>query len=694
MTQKSLLIVEDEVLVARDIQARLVRMGYDVVGIAYKGSEAIEKALELRPDLILMDIHLKDDIDGVEAALRIRESFDVPVIFCTAFSNEETLERAKISEPYGYVLKPFDNRELEINIEIAIHKHQLEKDLNKTRRRLDATLASINDGIIAANLSGEIYLVNPIAERLTGWCRERALSRPVRKVLMMLDFDGNRELVAVDDLFDLQVHAGQLGTIMRYYLKRPDGSEIPVEVGVSRMMEKDDELIVFTFREISKQLDYENKLLKNAFYDSLTELPNRSLFIDRLESSLNRRKRGMSDQFAVLFVGLDGFGVINEGLGHSQGDELIHLIGKRVSKSVRPDDTLSRFSGDIFAILLDPVESVRGAIQACQRIQQAIEEPIDLEGQLINLSASIGIVLNSHRHYTPEEMIRDADIALHRAKQEAHGSYMVFDTEMYQRALRFIDWKSGIQQALNDDAFAVHYQPIVDATSNQLVAMEALVRWQRDGEGFIPPSEFIPIAEETGLIIQLDQWVLKSVCRQVRKWSDQNIDGFRVAINLSARHFETDVASMIAREINEAGISADRITVEITEGVAMKNVDQNIRKLEELKELGINISIDDFGTGYSSLAYLKRFPINTLKIDRSFVVDLTNNLDDREITSAIVAMAQNLKLKVLAEGVESKEQLDLLRESGCDFIQGYYFSPAIPAHEVLSFIENHNLRLA
>lgn len=690
MSKNSILVVEDEVLVARDIQSRLVRMGYNVVDIASKGSEAIEKALSLRPDLILMDIHLKDEIDGVQAAIAIRESYDVPIIFCTAFSNEETLERAKISEPYGYVLKPFDNRELEINIEIAIYKHRLEKDLNMTRRRLDVTLANVNDGIVATNPAGKIYLINPKAEKLTGWCKERALERSIRKVLLMLEIGEPREILHVDRLLERESKEGV--TDIRQLLKKPDGSEVPIEISVSRMLDQDDDLIVFTFRDITQQLEYENRLLKNAFYDSLTELPNRSLFVDRLESSLNRRKRGMTDQFAVLFVGLDGFGVINEGLGHNQGDELIGLIGRRVANSVRPDDTLSRFSGDIFAILLDPVESVRGVIQACQRIQESIEEPLNLDGQIINITASVGIVLNSHRHYTHDEMIRDADIALHRAKKEAHGSYMVFDTEMYQRALRFIDWKSGIQKALNDNAFNVHYQPIVEIQSGKLVAFEALVRWEREDEGFVSPSEFIPIAEETGLIIQLDQWVLRTVCKQIKVWNEYHFNGFRVAINLSAKHFESDVAKMVSTEINDVGISPSSLTIEITEGVAMKNVDQNINKLEELKGLGINISIDDFGTGYSSLAYLKRFPINTLKIDRSFIVDITTNVDDRAITSAIVAMAQNLKLKVLAEGVETKDQLEMLRSNGCDFIQGYYCSPAMPAHEVIPFVEAQGIR--
>ena len=303
----------------------------------------------------------------------------------------------------------------------------------------------------------------------------------------------------------------------------------------------------------------------------------------------------------------------------------------------------------------------------------------------------VGIVLDQANYRSAEEMIRDADTALHRAKVDAKGSYVVFDTEMFRDAKKFLERKSGIQQALLEGSFEVHYQPIVDIESGELSSMEALVRWPHPTEGMISPAEFIPIAEETGLILPLGEWVLRSVCQQIKKWNSSGHTDFRVAVNLSARQFENNIPTLVEEIMTETGVSPESLTLEITEGIAMKNVDQNIKMLEELRTLGLNISIDDFGTGYSSLAYLKRFPLNTLKIDRSFIKDITNNTDDREITRAIISMGQNLNLKVLAEGVETQRQLDILRDSGCDYIQGYFYSRALPAIEILPFLQNRSL---
>lgn len=688
MSNSKLLIVEDEVLVARDIKSRLVKMGYEVLDIASRGREAVEKALSLRPDLILMDIHLRDEMDGVQAAVIIRENYDVPVIFCTAYSNEQTLERAKVSEPYGYVLKPFDNRELEINIEIALYKHRMEKDLSDARQRLDATLSNINDGVIAADLSGKVYLINGAAERITGWSVRKALHVQLPKIMRLEAFDLGEPKLDLTRPSEYRSRSEERP--VRQFLQRPDGSKRPIEVNVSVIESNTSDLMVITFRDISQQLRYEEELRRNAFYDNLTDLPNRALFLDRLDSSINRRKRGTRDEFAVVFLDLDGFGVINEGLGHEEGDHLIAEIGDRIVDTVRPDDTLSRFSGDIFAVLLDPVDSVTGAIQACNRIQQAIEEPFTLGTKTVHISASAGIVLGQGGYQSPEEMVRDADTALHRAKLDAKGSYVVFDNEMYKNAIRFIEYKSGMQQAIADDSFEVHYQPIIDIKSERLVGMEALLRWPCP-DGFISPSEFIPVAEETGLILPLGEWVLRSVCRQIKCWDQFGYSGFRVAVNLSARQFDNNIVGVVRNAIDESGISPESLAVEITEGIAMKNVEQNIQMLEELRDLGISISIDDFGTGYSSLAYLKRFPITTLKIDRSFIRDITTNPDDLAITNAIIAMGQNLKLAVLAEGVENKAQLELLHESGCELIQGYYYSEPLSCRDITSFMEREKL---
>ncbi len=681
----SILVVEDEVLVARDIKSRLTRMGYEVLGMACKGAEAIEKALSLRPDLVLMDIHLADNIDGVDAAGKIRETYDVPVIFCTAYSNEETLERAMVTTPYGYVLKPFDNRELEINIEIALYKHRIEHDLSTARRRLDATLTSISDGVIVTDLQGKVCMINPMAEKITGWCRESAEISSLSRVMPLKPFD------EAGELFDTRaLSPGNTISGLRQQLTRAKGGQLPIEVSTNVVQSGGDELVVITFRDITRQISYEEQIRRSAFFDDLTGLANRSLFVDRLERAITRRERGAQDHFAVVFVDLDGFSMLNEGLGHDHGDRLLKVIGTRIEQTVRPDDTVARFGADIFAVLLDPVDSATGAIEACQRIQRVISTPLDLGIEVVDFSASCGIVLNSPGKKA-DELMRDADTALHRAKSDAKGAHIIFDDDMYKTALSIIKRKSSMQQAMNDGSFEVYYQPIVDVQTEKLVSMEALVRWPHPTEGLVSPAEFIPIAERTGLILPLGEYVLRSVCKQISCWNQHGFKGFRVAVNLSARQFENNVPDLVAGIMRETHITADSLALEITEGIAMKNVEQNIRMLKELKALGLSISIDDFGTGYSSLAYLKRFPLNTLKIDRSFIQEIAVNSEDREITRAIIAMGQNLGLKVLAEGVESEEQVDLLRESGCDYIQGYYYSRPLPPAQLVPYLMKERL---
>ena len=689
MGTNSILIVEDEVLVARDIKARLTRMGYDVVGIASRGREAVSKALDLLPDLILMDINLQDDMDGVDAAVKIRSHFNVPIIFCTAYSNEETLERAKISDPYGYVLKPFDNRELEINIEIALYKHKAEKVLLETRQRLDATLTNISDGVIAASIQGKVHFLNPVAETITGWSMLNASEASLSSIMPLTAFDVDQSDICFNDLDTLLSRPSLVNS--RQILTKPNGQEVPIEISINRHEDVVSDLVVITFRDISQQLHYEEKIRRNAFVDELTELPNRALFFDRLASSLNRRKRGKREQFAVLFLDLDGFGVVNDGLGHEQGDTLINEVARRIETTIRPDDTVSRFSGDVFPILLDPVDGVTGSILACQRILYAIEQPIQLGDTEVNISASVGIVLDHGKYKTADEMIRDADTALHRAKLDSKGGYVVFDNQMHKDVKTFLKRKNGIQKAILDGSFEVHYQPIVDLATGKMASMEALLRWPDPVEGMISPAEFIPIAEETGLILPLGEWVLRTVCNQIKKWNDAGFDDFRVAVNLSARQFENNIPRLIEQILIDSGTSATSLSLEITEGIAMKNVDHNIRMLKELKDLGLFISLDDFGTGYSSFEYLKRFPLNTLKIDRSFIQDIEDNVDDRAIAKAIIAMGQTLNLKVIAEGVETESQLEILRSSGCDYIQGWYYCRAMPADELAPHLRDRYL---
>ncbi|MBO6557220.1 MAG: EAL domain-containing protein [Pseudomonadales bacterium] len=681
-----ILVVEDEILVARDIQQRLQKMGFEIAGHETHGENAITTALEVHPDLILMDINLAGDIDGIDAAKSILEEKEIPVIFCTAYSNEEVLARAKVTTPYGYVLKPFDNRELQINIEIALVKHKIELDLERTRTRLDATLSNVSDGVIAAEGDGRICFMNPVAERILSKSQDTCIGSKLNKVLDLEEFEMGQTAI---DLLDPDTFAGwRQFTSLRQMLKRGD-YRVPIEISAT-FLDDAENLTVVTIRDITQQLGYEDAIQKNAFYDGLTDLPNRSLFSDRLAGSFNRRIRsfGSKDDFAVLFLDLDGFSVINEGYGHEAGDEVILEVARRLTNTVRPDDTVARMSGDVFAVLLDPITGLEGSVQACQRILDSIGKPFRINDQNVNLSATIGIVLNQGEYESPEPMMRDAETALHRAKEEAEGRYVVFDNRMYQDALKFIDRKSSMQRAITAGEFEVYYQPIVDARTTELVSMEALVRWIDPTEGFISPGEFIPMAESTGLIRPLGSYILRSVCRQISAWDDMGYSNFRVAVNFSARQFEDDVSELVQDAIANSGIRPESLAMEITEGLAMKDIDRNVSMLSSLRDLGVNISMDDFGTGYSSLAYIKKFPLTTLKIDRSFIKDMHENDDDKEITKAIIAMGKSLSLATLAEGVENQEQLDLLRSYGCDYIQGFFFSKPLPADEMTAYLSN------
>lgn len=686
MTKATLMVVEDEVLVARDIKSRLIQMGYDVIATAGKGAEAIDKAALLHPQLILMDINLRDEMDGIEAAIEIRKEYDVPIIYCTAFSDAEILNRAKISDPYGYVLKPFESRELEINIDIALYKHRAERDLKETKQRLNATLESVSDGIIAVDMTGKIFLINSVASSLTRWSKEDAIGRSLPEVLPLKSKQSECYTL------DYQKECEDSKNI-RLEVVQPDGTEIPIELGTNTIREDNGDTngYVITFRDIIQQLGYELQIQHNALYDTLTNLPNRTLLVDRLVHAIHSTKRGKGGLISVLSIDLDEFRLINEGLGHHVGDKVISAVGQIISDTIRPGDTLARVSGDGFYILLDPVDSASDVFQVCNRIQSAIAEPLVVEDKVIHLTATAGIVLDEGQYQAAADLIRDADTAMHRAKSESKGSYVIFDDDMHQSVLRLIQWKDGMQQAVQQNTFEVFYQPIVSTKTEKLVSMEALIRWRHHEYGLITPSDFIPIAEKTGLIVQMGEWMLRSVCKQIKQWEMLGYHNLKVAVNLSARQFEHDIPELIRSILKECRIAASSLGLEITEGLVMQDIEQNIAKLEELRDMGLNIALDDFGTGYSSLAYLKRFPIHTLKIDRSFITDISRNPEDRAITRTIIAMAQNLDLDVVAEGVETNEQVEILRDSACDYIQGFYYSRPIPSGEVIPFIEKNLL---
>ncbi|CAM2007767.1 putative bifunctional diguanylate cyclase/phosphodiesterase [Acanthopleuribacter pedis] len=440
----------------------------------------------------------------------------------------------------------------------------------------------------------------------------------------------------------------------------------------------------------------EDQLRHDAFYDRLTDLPNRILFKNRLEHAIQKCKRYHEYNFAVLFLDLDRFKAVNDTMGHLVGDQLLIEVSDRLNETVRPGDTVARLSGDEFSILLENIMEIEEVIRVVQRIEVSIKEPFHLKGKEVHISCSIGLTQGNLDYKSAEAVIRDADIAMYRAKTLGKARYAVFDKEMHEKAVSAMDIESSLRTAIERDEFELYYQPILSSETDRVIGAEALIRWRKSDGGMISPGEFIPIAEETGLILPIGEWALRTACRQAVVWRDMGLPEITVAVNISARQLQRqDLAHVTQALLEEAGLEARLLKIELTESAVMADVDHAIAIFKDLERMNIKISVDDFGTGYSSLAYLKRFPIHTLKIDRSFINGILDNEDDRAIIGSIIAMAHSLNLRLVAEGVETEAQYELLGKLGCDEIQGYYCSPPVPAADFVAYVQkNHELQPA
>ncbi|MBD2080757.1 EAL domain-containing protein [Leptolyngbya sp. FACHB-17] len=429
--------------------------------------------------------------------------------------------------------------------------------------------------------------------------------------------------------------------------------------------------------DITERKQAEEQLLHDALHDSLTGLANRILFMDRLGHAIQLSKRHADYCFAVLFIDLDRFKVINDSLGHMVGDQLLMAIAERLGERLRPGDTFARLGGDEFVILLDDIQEDEDATEIAEGVQQALRHPFHLDGQEIFATASIGIILGTASYERPEDLLRDADTAMYRAKALGRGRHQVFDPSMHDSAVALLHMENDMRRALQNQEFQLYYQPIVSIRNDRINGLEALIRWQHPKRGLIMPSEFIPIAEETGLIIPLGWWVMREACRQMREWQIQfpTNPPLTISVNVSSKQFaQSDLVDQVQRILQETGLSAQCLKLEITESTVMENADAAVEMLQKLRDLGLHLSIDDFGTGYSSLGYLHRFPVDTLKIDRSFITHVEDDLEKMEIIRTVVTLAWNLGMDVVAEGVETKKQLAQLKVLRCENGQGYIFS--------------------
>jgi diguanylate cyclase (GGDEF)-like protein/PAS domain S-box-containing protein len=448
-----------------------------------------------------------------------------------------------------------------------------------------------------------------------------------------------------------------------------------------------------TARDITERREAEAFINFQAYHDLLTKLPNRALFKDRLNMAVEQAKRNKT-KLAIMFLDLDRFKIVNDSLGHTVGDRLLQAVSLRLTRCLRRGDTLSRFGGDEFTLLLPEVKDESGAEKIAQKITKAMKQPFRLGEHEIYVGASIGIVLYPGGGSDIESLIQNADIAMYQVKESSKEGYGFYHRAMNAATTNRLHFERDIRRALENDEFRVHYQPQIDSLTGRIIGVEALIRWQHPTRGFIMPGEFIPIAEESRLILEVDQWVLRQACREVKAWFDAGVPKMRLAVNFSPLLVEqSNFVEMLVRTLDDLEFPRDCFELEITENVILSDLDHIIEKLLRLNEEGVTIAIDDFGTGYSSLSYLQKFPIDTLKIDQSFVQNITEKDDEACIVNAIVAMAHGLKLNIVAEGVETECQRVYLRELGCQSMQGFLFGRAVCASELITSVNGNNIAL-
>ncbi|MGH2366569.1 MAG: putative bifunctional diguanylate cyclase/phosphodiesterase [Chloroflexota bacterium] len=566
----------------------------------------------------------------------------------------------------------------------------------ENQRRFDITraaeahfrslVANATEVIAIVDAAGTLRYQSPAAERVWGYAPEQLTGTNTHDLVHPDDRAAAQALFA-------QVLAGSGTTLTaELRLRHANGTWRDCEVVVTnRLADPGVAGLVATYRDVTERKRYERELAQLAFHDPLSGLPNRALFLDRLERALARAERHHRP-VAVLFLDVDNFKVVNDSLGHGVGDQLLVTVAERIQTCLRAEDTAARLGGDEFTVLLEDVTAGHEAEAVAERIAATLQVPIVLQGREVVVTASIGIAFSAPGRDRPDGLLRHADLAMYRAKTAGKARWAVFDQSMNDAAVERLELETDLRRALDREEFRVYYQPITHLGSRRITEVEALVRWEHPQRGLVSPAQFIPVAEETGLIVPLGQWVLEEACRQTRIWhrecpAQPGEAPLTVSVNLSARQFQhPELVEDIARVLDETGIDSRSLKLEITESVVMANADAAVLTLHRLKDLGVQLAIDDFGTGYSSLSYLKRFPVDTLKIDRSFVDRLGQNPQDTAIVQSVVALAKTLRLSLTAEGVETAEQLGHLQELGCDRGQGYYFARPLPAVQVVTLL--------
>jgi diguanylate cyclase (GGDEF)-like protein/PAS domain S-box-containing protein len=554
----------------------------------------------------------------------------------------------------------------------------------------------VRDAVIVADATGKIVLWNPAATEIFDYSPSEALEMNV-EVLVPDHLKESHQ--AGLSRYQKTGHGRYIDSaeLLELPARRKDGAEIWIEMSLNALEAPDEigldgqDFVLAIVRDVSKRKALEEQLAHRALHDSLTGLPNRALFVDRLEHALTHTARN-GGHLAILFMDLDDFKYVNDTLGHEAGDRLLNTVAKRVQHGLRDQDTLARFGGDEFVVLLEDIMSGDVAVRVAERILKLLDLPFSLAEEELSISASIGIALSSP---TASDqwgiLLSQADAAMYEAKRQGKARYAIYDPATHVRSRERLRMGNQLKVALERSEFVLYYQPKVDLRTGTIVHMEALLRWQHPQRGVVLPSEFIPLAEESGLITSLGQWVLKEACTQIRRWQVlyPRARTLVADVNLSASQFhQPNLGGEAAKILNETGLDPSHLELEITESVLMEDAPSTVAPLKQLKDLGVRVAIDDFGTGYSSLSYLKRLPVDTVKIDRSFVNGLTSDLEDEVLVSGMINLAHALGLRVVAEGVETEQQAARLKAMGCEMAQGFQFYRPVSAEAATLLLAN------
>jgi diguanylate cyclase (GGDEF)-like protein/PAS domain S-box-containing protein len=681
---KTILLVEDN-----PGDARLIREMFREPGSRSIELEHVECMMDAEAylasgsvDIILLDLGLPD-VQGLEAVRRARKAaHNIPLVVLSGLDDESMAVQAMQEGAQDYLIKgQIEPRELIRALRYAVERQVFEETLFEEKERAQVTLDCIGDAVISTDIEGNITFLNLVAERMTGWSLKEVAGRPMAEAFHIVNATTRSIVPNMMAATAEQDQAGHLpyNTI----LIRRDGSEICIVDSVAPIHDHYGRVVgsVKVFRDMSDARAMAEQIAHSAEHDFLTGLPNRLLLNDRIGQAIALAQRSKS-KAALLFMDLDGFKHINDSLGHQTGDNLLQCVANRLLDCIRAPDTVSRQGGDEFIVLLQGVTRPEDASTAAKRVLSALEETFSVGQNNLHITTSIGLSLYPDDGLDAETLIKNADTAMYQAKENGRQGFQFFKREMNVRAVERQSIEEDLRRALERKEFTLHYQPKVNLATGAITGAEALLRWSHPTRGSVSPAQFIPVAEDSGLILPIGAWVLREACAQSQAWVDAGLPVVSMAVNVSAVEFRNpNFLNNLFTTLNETGLDPRSLELEVTEGVLMKNVELGASILESLRAKGVRVAIDDFGTGYSSLSYLRKFPLDALKIDQSFVRQIPDSPDEATIVNAIISMGRSLHLRVIAEGVETAEDLAFLQDHECDEAQGYYFSRPVPADQ-------------